>query len=222
MNVKNLFPVLVYLLVFVNTGICQQLHIVSPKNGDTFKEGETVKFVAESSGDPTGQIYRVSLLALADQVMGVQPQLEPGCFEITTHPRYSCRFTIPYESTKTIVLSAIGKTPTGAVMSPEVVINVVFPANAVLQQLKSTGTVFLYGTSGLGSLDALHIVGKYSDGHERDLRQGSTGTRYSSSDPKIVTVDADGLVTAHSLGNAQIIVINSDKQIAITVIVKAD
>jgi len=222
MHIKSLFPVLLFLLALVNTSAGQQLRITSPRNGDTFKEGDTVKFVAELTGDPTGQIYRVSLLALADQFMGVQPQLEPSCFEITTHPRYSCRFTIPYESTKTIVLSAIGKTPTGAVLSPEVVINVVFPANAVLQQLKSSETVFLYGTSGLGSQDGLLVVGKYSDGHERDLRQGSTGTRYSSSDPKIVTVDADGLVTAHSLGKAQIIVTNSDKKIVITVIVKAD
>ena len=175
----------------------QPLLILSPKNGDTFKEGDVVNFVVELSPDFKGSIFNVSLMT---------SEALSNCVDLKTHPRYTCNFKIPLASARSINLFAIGATPTGAIGSEDVVINVVTPKETVLQGLKLGGgnIIFLYGTSGLGSLEQLDVVGKYSDGYDRDLRLGSTGTKYLSSDPKIVTVNADGLVSSVAEGKAQI------------------
>jgi pimeloyl-ACP methyl ester carboxylesterase len=52
----------------------------------------------------------------------------------------------------------------------------------------------------------LSVTGVLADGRRIDLTQGATGTRYESSDPAVVTVDGDGIVTAHSVGQARVTV----------------
>lgn len=57
---------------------------------------------------------------------------------------------------------------------------------------------------GLGKIFALPIVGHFSDGIVRPIRQEITGTTYESSDPSILTIDQDGHVRLVGNGQATI------------------
>lgn len=53
------------------------------------------------------------------------------------------------------------------------------------------------------------VTGSFSDGIERDMSDGSTGTVYLSADPAVATVDADGRVTAVQAGTTVVHVTNA-------------
>lgn len=66
----------------------------------------------------------------------------------------------------------------------------------------------------------LHVFGRFSDGIERDISVG-LGTTYTSSDDKVATTDANGLVTARGAGTAKITVKNGKFDLTVDVVVKA-
>jgi len=72
----------------------------------------------------------------------------------------------------------------------------------------------------LSDTEQLYIEGIYSDGVERDLRLGQTGTTYASSNEKVVSVNANGLATSVGPGTALITVRNGDKKLVLDVVVK--
>lgn len=70
---------------------------------------------------------------------------------------------------------------------------------ATLQGLKvdpDQRTIF----SAVGTGKKLYIDGQYSDGVDRSLDDPATGTTYETSDPKIATVDVNGMVMAVAPG----------------------
>ena len=186
----------------------EPLIITSPKNGETFKEGAIVNFAAELSPDFKGGIIDVSLMT---------PDVSSNCLDLKTHPRYACKFKIPPASPKTISLFAMGATPTGGISSEEVVINVETPKNITLKGLKTFATtIYFYH---LAQNKKTYIKGIFSDGVERDIHDANSGTTYSSSNERVVTVNSDGLATAKGPGEAQIIVKNGDEKLVINAIV---
>lgn len=202
--------------LFAWVSVSQALIITSPRNGETFKEGDTVKIVAElSPNNPEDQeIAYVGFFITKGG--GDCPD------EIDTHPRYECTFTIPSGSPRVIKIGALGKTIESAVASPEVTIAITLPPNIVLQKLKaftgsSTGSLFF---SGVGLSRRLRIDGIYSDGIERELSSGAVGTAYASSNEKVVTVNPEGIVTAKGPGSAEITVKNGKHKLVVGAIVK--
>lgn len=189
------------------------LIITSPHDGDTFKEGDVVHFTAELTPETDKAVRYVRLM-----VYGI-PRSSSCDQEIRTHPKYECDFTIPMGSPNSIKLNAHIVSTNGVIEAPEVTVNVVLPSSVVLKSLRLVGgnTVFLYGTN---SLEQLHIVGHFSDGNDRNLWLRTSGTKYASSDTKIITVDDDGLVTSIANGNAQITVTNGDNKLIVNAIVK--
>jgi hypothetical protein len=193
-------------------GIAHSSHaivITSPQDGARFKEGDTVTVVAElSPGDPEMLYVRFFVTKAMDD-----------CGEITTHPRYECTFTIPPGSPSVIQISAGGKGRDTIVESQTISISVTLPPTVTLQGLKSAlgNKLFLVM---IGENEQLYIKGVYSDGVERDLSSALTGTTYTSSDEKVVTIDKDGLVTAKSVGTARITVKNSKHELVVEAEVK--
>ena len=69
-----------------------------------------------------------------------------------------------------------------------------------------------------GTTDQLHVMGRFSDGIERNLKQGAMGTVYSESvlngtimtpgDSPVFSVAVDGLITAHMPGTAEVVATN--------------
>jgi hypothetical protein len=66
----------------------------------------------------------------------------------------------------------------------------------------------------------LRVYAKYSDGIERSASSASTGTTYSSSDEKILTIDANGLMAALSPGKVKITIKNGDYMIVLDATIK--
>ena len=62
-----------------------------------------------------------------------------------------------------------------------------------------------------GAQQALRVTGRFSDGTAQDVTQGF-GTLYSSSNPGVVTVDADGVLTAVGEGTATVTITNGALQ----------
>ena len=67
-----------------------------------------------------------------------------------------------------------------------------------------TVTSPLTSLTNVGAIIILTVTGEYADGSSKDLRLGSSGTSYNSSNPLIATISADGLVTAASSGTVMI------------------
>jgi len=197
-------------------GIVQISHalvITSPKAGDTFKEGETVKLVAELS--PDSQDDKKILYVGFNVTNGID-----NCPDkIATPPRYECSFTIPAGSPRTIKINATGTLVKGAIASPWVSIFVKLPTSISLKGLRSFTGNKLFFTE-LAETEQIYIKGTFSDGVERDLRLGLTGTTYVCNNENVATVNADGLATAVGPGTAKITVRNGDKKLVLDVVVK--
>lgn len=63
----------------------------------------------------------------------------------------------------------------------------------------------------------LTVLGQYSDGIIRNITDPDTATVYTSSDPSVVQVSAQGLITAVDTGVATIVALNGTVQDSITV-----
>lgn len=184
----------------------EALVISSPQNGTIFSEGETITIRVETSpGEDT------TMPVLIIPTTGDCPELKL--------PPYECRVTIPPGSPRTINIGALGKPFRGdPVFAND--ISVVVRVTATLQGLRVNDdqrTIFPI----VGSSRKLYIYGQYSDGIERHLEDPATGTTYESSDPKVATIDANGLVKAVAPGKAVITVKNGDKQLQVQVVVDA-
>lgn len=189
------------------------LVITSPQNGTSFKEGDTVQLISEFTPDETEAIVSVSFL-----VSGLVNVCND---EIKTHPTYKCSFKLPPGSPRTISIQAYAVTFTGPKYSQEISIIVGLPSTITLKELRSfTGnTIYFFQ---LGQNKKLYIKGKFSDGVERDLSAAQTGTTYTSSNEKIVTVNADGLASAKGPGKAQITIRNNDRKLIVDAIVEPE
>jgi hypothetical protein len=208
MRIKRILFIGLILISMVRIGYA--LVITSPRNGEKYKEGETVKVVAEKTqGDPKFAFVYFTVTGSLDKCPD----------RIYTHPRYECSFIIPPGSPRAIEIGAVAVTAEQPVSSPDITIYVALPSSITLKELKSEIENRLF-FSRLGQKRQIYIKGSYSDGVERDLRLGQTGTTYASSNENIIKIDADGLATAMAAGNAQVTVMNGDKKLVLDGVVK--
>jgi hypothetical protein len=180
------------------------IRIVTPVDGTAVISGGTVTVEVVADGDfvPTD----VSV-ALGDSML------------VKTEPPF--RFTLPVP---------------GAFLGPIPLFALAFDANDsgrisnfVLLDAQTTATVntlrlvtqdpILFS---LGSQRQLVVVGDYSDGFTRQVAAASTGTVYVSSNPAIVSVSPDGVITAAGRGIATVSAQNSHGFDSITVTVKGN
>ena len=66
----------------------------------------------------------------------------------------------------------------------------------------------------------MYVRGRYPRGKDLDLSSSMAGTRYASSDPRIVTVDAEGNVVATGFGTAIVTVTNGSAKTFIAYVVE--
>ena len=194
------------------------LVIISPKEGEHFKEGDTVKVVAELSPEDKG-IFYVFIRAL---------HVSGNCDDLTTHPHYECEFVTIKNSPSEIEIFARGKTFESAIEAEPVKIFVSLPSNVTLQGLKvqqGQRVLFLSSPDGenhLGYTEQIHPYARYSDGTERHVESSSKGTTYKSSDTKIATVDKEGTVTAVAPGKTSITIEHKGFSVEVKVVVKGE
>ncbi|SLM48646.1 conserved protein of unknown function [Nitrospira japonica] len=74
----------------------------------------------------------------------------------------------------------------------------------------------------IGKRMSVPVVGQYDDGVSRPLTGPSSGSRFTSSDDAVVTVDEGGILTVTGNGRAQVTVENQGKIGTIQVVVNGD
>lgn len=194
------------------------LEIISPHNGETFTEGDTVKLIVK----PEPKMPEIFFVSVFVGKLGESP-----CKEEMTRPPYECTFVIPPGSAPRIKIRAMGKTveninKEGGLFSPTVTIFVKIPSMVTLQKINvfpnnSSDTMFF---SDLKYKKHLYVEGVYSDGTKRKIDASGLGTTYETSNPQVVTVDSEGSASAVSSGKATITIRNSGKEITVPVEVK--
>jgi hypothetical protein len=72
----------------------------------------------------------------------------------------------------------------------------------------------------VGAGTQIYVRGRYSGGKDADVTSPTTGTRYTSSDPNVVTVDDEGHVRATGFGTAVVAATNSGARIFVPIVVE--
>jgi len=167
--------------------------IVSPAPGTTVAPGATISVVVEAQGD--AQPEAVIVIAASRVIV-----LEQAPFRT--------QVTLPATAFGSTAIDAIAFYPDGDVAFADQVLLPV-RVTATLTSLRTlAGDIVLPRP---GSTRQLSVLGKFSDGIERDLTRASRGTLYGSSSlTPIAAVSPDGLVTGLAPGNATIVVRNGN------------
>jgi hypothetical protein len=85
-------------------------------------------------------------------------------------------------------------------------------------QLGRTGQSSAYGQiDSLGKVFELPVVGEFADGVTRPISAPSTGTRYQSTNPKVVKILSDGMLQIVGNGKTVITVTNRGKQASLDI-----
>ena len=196
------------LMTIAMISVADALIIESPTEGQTVIVGEPFEWKVRPSPGET-----------CDTAISFPP------FNRTTG-RYEWKETLPGDSELgRRGFSIVGK-PNYTCGVAEVTLIVILPPTTVLQGIEvERHNLFLTkvpaGTHGAHfyETEQLRIKGQYSDGVTREV-SSSMGTAYTSSDEKVATVDAEGMVTAHAPGTAHITIKNGGHELTVEAIVK--
>jgi hypothetical protein len=129
-----------------------------------------------------------------------------------------------------VITASTAHGPGGAVMQAASAFSIGLPTDQTQQFLYALGLDVFPGAVSLGTGSATAMPVPLPPGQRQilvdladtiDLTNGSTGTRYFVSNPDIVTVSADGLITAGQAGDAIVTVINGPAESLIPVKVQA-
>lgn len=183
----------------------QTPQITSPGGGSVSNPGQTLTIaVAATPG--------------AFQTVVVVGDLPLGSSQVVTAPPYQFQIQIPPDITPgPYTLMAVGVTSDGnAVDSDAVTVAIERPdaPQSLSSDLLTLTFDYIEGSA------ALIVYGAFSDGSKVDLTR-STLTAYTSDNPAVATVDANGVVTAVGSGAANITVANSGASVQIPVTVPA-
>jgi pimeloyl-ACP methyl ester carboxylesterase len=177
-----------------------RLQITSPAPGQVFAPGDTVNIVVSITAPLVANDIAVSVPGL-----GTLPGTN---YDGST---YQASFTIPGYFAGPLVLTpsiidtggnAIDGVPVGVAVRPAM------PPLAINFQQKN----FRLTPLSVGSVEALQVLGTFGDGVTRDISAAAAGTIYSSSNPAIVSVDAEGIWQVNGTGISIITAINGGQQ----------
>jgi hypothetical protein len=175
------------------------LRFVTPAPGAMVHSGRSVDVTMDT--EPPGSLSALLLVSR-------------GSVDFRTNGPFTFRVAIPTNAAGPQTLVAVGKDVQGALLTNEIVL-VAQPA-AILDSLTVFPASFQLQLPGV--TEPLLVLGNYRDGVARDLTAGATGTTYTSGDPTIVSVSADGLLEPRSNGHTVITVRNGvSVQVPITV-----
>lgn len=182
--------------------ISRGIEIISPKEGEQFMEGDSVKVIAKASSG--SEILFLSFM------IGPLPDGRGACMKEIVRPPFECAFELPPGSAPAVHLSAIGRTRTDPALSQFVRILVKRPPHVTLSRMELMEDRLYFFN--LGDSEKIYVTGHYSDGTRRHIDDSASGTVYESADPKVVRIDAEGLATAVGKGRTKITIRNGDKE----------
>jgi len=187
--------------------------IASPLPMAHIEAGSIIHVALETNGPTTFSGVMFTAYGNGGRLLG-------GNFVV--QPPYSWTVQLPPDYTGLATIRALG-TMTGpqAGYSPEAstVIYIALPSSVTLNEMAIRDAQKLIFMRPYTSR-RLSVLGHYSDGLERDITDGESGTTYSSSNNSVAAVDANGTVTARGAGRAQIIIRNANKEVQMSVSVQ--
>lgn len=174
-----------------------RVRIVSPAAGEQFAPGDTVSIIVEVTPPLAASSVRVG-------IPGLSPILKATRL---SGSQYQVTFVIPNVHAGPMrIVPVIWDTSHTYIRGTE-------STFAVRPQTAPTGLVLsrreYYISDTPPTSDTITVLGKYSPAVERNLSSAASGTTFRSSNPGVITVDADGKVTTVSRGTAVVYVENS-------------
>ena len=173
-----------------------------------FAQGNLLQITAPASGTVVYPNQTVTVSVNADPsvsnvaILGQDPL---GFSQTTNGQSLQFQLTIP---SNTIIgaynVHAIGITSNGLVTSQPISLQVEAQGSARITRTQP-GVLRM---SAAGEITPLHVMGTLADGSQADITH-SLQMSYSSENPQIATIDANGIVRAVALGSTHIIVSNS-------------
>jgi len=176
-----------------------EVKINRPDPRQVFQPGDTVTVEIEVSNGDAMVLVGTSTgsAALLDE--------KPFAFELQ----------IPIDAVGAISILAGARDDEGFIGSDEIAIQVESTAQLTgLTVSPDSGVLNL----AVGTQLPLVVTGTYTDSVERSVSTSTSGTSYSSSDPNVVDVSDDGLLTVRSKGQATVTIQNSGATEQLTVI----
>jgi len=208
----NIF-VLLFILV-LSFQSAWALTITYPAEGDTFYAGSQLTIIVKPDGSEQFETV----------LFGIYPMTY---YSIKKEYIYS--LTIPKNLTGIIDdLIVIASDVSGNVTELRRSIVVKLPPNVILQSIVvNPNPLFLEKLPPESAPDDIRVFGNrdlkvhgvYSDGVKRKLGSSASGTNYTSSNDKVVTVYPEGKAVAQGIGNATITVRNGTSHVDVRVIV---
>jgi hypothetical protein len=191
----------IFLMIMTSVSMGWALTITQPQSGAAFHPGDRVMVRAEPAVGETFQAVFIRTLHQPHSTIDVEAPYE---FEFTIDPVFT--------GADTILVS--GKLPNGGIVEAEVQILVTLTPSVVLEGIRvdrDQETLFMQ----VGSKRKIYVDGTFSDGVVRDVSSTFMGTTYTTSNEKIATVDANGLVTATGPGTAKITIKSGKHELTI-------
>lgn len=210
---RRLFGIIIYLLfshLAIQNGYA--LTIVTPSEGQVVYQGDKLTVIVKPDA--------------GEKWEKVQIDIYPMSYSILTND-YREEIVIPKTETGYIDFSILAYDKTGKEVELKRTLFVKLPPNVVLQSIVVDNYKTLFKLPPGSPLDMqkiesrqLHLDGLYSDGVERDLTSSTSGTTYTSSNEQVVSVSAEGKLTAKGIGRAKITVRNGQYSAIVDVVVK--
>src|SRR5438132_2119320 len=184
------------------------VEIVSPQDGVESPIGSEV--VVQVQPSPDDDIVRVYMSG-SEEAMKYNDKT--GYFEQRVKLRGDAFGSVPVEVTSVNSKNVIS--------TATVNVNVKLPPVLPLISLRIHAEQRQLVLEGIGEQQNLQVIGEFPDGTVRIISEELYGTTYASRNTDVATVDANGIVTAMSVGETIIVVRNGQNETQAKVIVRA-
>jgi pimeloyl-ACP methyl ester carboxylesterase len=186
-----------------------RVQIARPANNQQFAPGDTVNVTLQLTAPLTA-----SAAFIAPEVAGLGPLLATGA----SGDSYKASFVIPNTFAGPLVIApAILDSNQNPIRGVTTTIDVVPPGAP--SGLILAGGNYTHLPSAPAS-DSIDVTGIYPDGVQLNLTSSVTGTTYASSNPDVLTVDANGNVNVLASGTASVAVENGSQKAFSTFVVE--
>lgn len=205
--------IIVFIFAIYFAQIAFALQIISPKEGQIVYQGDRLTVIVKPDA---GENWKEVLLTIV-----------PMSYSILKN-EYREDIEIPSDTTGNIDFNVLAYDSSGNKVKLTRNLFVKLPLNVVLTRIEVNPSPLFLEKLPLNSLPDdirvfgtknLKVMGVYSDGVKRKLVNSASGTTYTSSNDKVVTVEPDGKAVAQGVGKARITVRNGRVSVDVRVIV---
>lgn len=141
----------------------------------------------------------------------------------TSSPPYGGILVVPKEAIGMMRLLAVGEVARGRLAGREEFDEILFQVEPRVELISIEFDVEKpWRLETIGKLLDVPVLGQFADGVTRRINGGLAGSRYESSDARVIAVQPDGVVRVAGNGKAALTVVNRGKSGTLDVVVKGE